>query len=172
MNTKQLITGSPKEGFYPVINPDSSDGACIIEIASTGNSLAAGTYEKVKAAFEANQSIYIKFYNGLVNRAIQVSDNGNYINLVISSISKISDYRINNNDTWSNPNDVTYLNLPMFLTKTNTIAFTPTADYHPAPKKYVDDVLANIGSAPIYLRLILNLLLIEEVYKIIIIGKD
>ncbi len=28
------------------------------------------------------------------------------------------------------------------LTKTNTTAFTPTADYHPATKKYVDDAIA------------------------------
>ena len=35
------------------------------------------------------------------------------------------------------------------LTKTNTTAYTPTADYHPATKKYVDD---NVGSdLPIYL---------------------
>lgn len=27
------------------------------------------------------------------------------------------------------------------LTKTNTTAFTPTADYHPVPKKYVDDYI-------------------------------
>lgn len=149
MNTKQLITGSPKEGFYPVINPDSSGGACIIEIASTGNSLVAGTYEKVKAAFEANQPIYVKFYNGLVNRVIQISDNGNYINIVISSISKISDYRINNNDTWSNPNDVTYLKPTDVLTKTNTANYTPTANFHPATKKYVDShaplEVVNIG---------------------------
>ena len=32
------------------------------------------------------------------------------------------------------------------LTKTNTTAFTPTASYHPATKKYVDDVLANINT--------------------------
>lgn len=156
METKQLIAGNPKEEFYPVINPDSSGGgsieACIVEIASTGNSLTAGTYDKVKAAFESNQPIYIKFYNGLVNRAIQVNDNGNYINLVISSISKISDYRINNNDTWSNPNSITYLKPTDVLTKTNSTAFTPTADYHPAPKKYVDDALANAGSAPIYVQ--------------------
>lgn len=30
------------------------------------------------------------------------------------------------------------------LTKTNTTAFTPTGDYHPATKKYVDDSIANI----------------------------
>lgn len=29
-----------------------------------------------------------------------------------------------------------------FLNKTNTTAYTPTADYHPATKKYVDDAIA------------------------------
>ena len=32
------------------------------------------------------------------------------------------------------------------LTKTNTTAFTPTADYHPATKKYVDDQVGNINT--------------------------
>lgn len=31
-----------------------------------------------------------------------------------------------------------------FLSKTNTTSYTPTADYHPATKKYVDD---NAGSS-------------------------
>lgn len=31
------------------------------------------------------------------------------------------------------------------LTKTNTTAFTPTANYHPATKKYVDDVFATVN---------------------------
>ena len=33
------------------------------------------------------------------------------------------------------------------LTKTNTTAFTPTADYHPATKKYVDDSIAESVSS-------------------------
>ena len=33
------------------------------------------------------------------------------------------------------------------ITKTNTTAFTPTGDYNPATKKYVDDVAASINSA-------------------------
>lgn len=32
-----------------------------------------------------------------------------------------------------------------FLTKTNTISFTPTGDYNPATKKYVDDAVGSIG---------------------------
>ena len=35
------------------------------------------------------------------------------------------------------------------LSKTNTTAFTPTADYHPVPKKYVDDeITATVGAGP------------------------
>lgn len=38
------------------------------------------------------------------------------------------------------------------LTKTNTTSFTPTSDYHPATKKYVDDSVANVvsGDVPTY----------------------
>lgn len=36
------------------------------------------------------------------------------------------------------------------LTKTNTTAYTPTSDYHPATKKYVDDSIAAASSIPIY----------------------
>ena len=40
------------------------------------------------------------------------------------------------------------------LTKTNTTAFTPTENYHPATKKYVDDSInalpSSVGSTPIY----------------------
>lgn len=31
------------------------------------------------------------------------------------------------------------------LTKTNTISYTPSADYHPATKKYVDDAVSSAG---------------------------
>lgn len=32
------------------------------------------------------------------------------------------------------------------LTKTNTSSYTPTANYHPATKKYVDDQVGNINT--------------------------
>lgn len=37
-------------------------------------------------------------------------------------------------------------NISDVLTKTNTTSYTPTADYHPATKKYVDDATAGITS--------------------------
>lgn len=39
-----------------------------------------------------------------------------------------------------------------FLTKTNTTSFTPTGDYNPATKKYVDDAVGSIGEPVIYVE--------------------
>lgn len=53
--------------------------------------------------------------------------------------------------TWSDDGVCTinfgtlYLTTPNMLTKDNTFAYTPTGDYHPATKKYVDDSLSNAG---------------------------
>lgn len=48
---------------------------------------------------------------------------------------------------YSNKNVIdvsSYAKTSTVLTKTNTTSFTPTGDYHPATKKYVDDAVANI----------------------------
>lgn len=41
------------------------------------------------------------------------------------------------------PDLTDYAKIEDVLTKTNTTYFTPTSDYHPATKKYVDDSIAN-----------------------------
>lgn len=41
----------------------------------------------------------------------------------------------------------TKANVTAVLTKTNTTAFTPTANYHPATKKYVDDIVGTKSNA-------------------------
>lgn len=41
--------------------------------------------------------------------------------------------------------DLVYAAISDVLTKTNITAFTPTSDYHPATKKYVDDTVAGAG---------------------------
>ena len=38
------------------------------------------------------------------------------------------------------------------LTKTNTTSFTPTANYHPATKKYVDDQITTVNDKTLYLE--------------------
>lgn len=39
-----------------------------------------------------------------------------------------------------------YAKITDVLTKTNIISYTPTTDYHPVTKKYIDDVMAAIGA--------------------------
>lgn len=47
-------------------------------------------------------------------------------------------------DLWTVITDVSWkANTSDVLTKTNTTAYTPTANYHPATKKYVDDAIAS-----------------------------
>lgn len=45
-------------------------------------------------------------------------------------------------DIEANSTLMAIINAANVLAKNNTTAFTPTADYHPAPKKYVDDQIA------------------------------
>lgn len=55
---------------------------------------------------------------------------------------KASKIKTANNTTAGNVYDVTYIN-SSYLSKTNSTAFTPTSDYNPATKKYVDDAIAS-----------------------------
>ena len=44
------------------------------------------------------------------------------------------------------PSDTSKANTSDVLTKTNTTSFTPTGDYHPATKKYVDDSISGFST--------------------------
>lgn len=59
-----------------------------------------------------------------------------------------SRYDINISDK-STSNNITFKNDPLsnWIPTSNTIAFTPTSDYHPATKKYVDDTFANVDNS-------------------------
>lgn len=50
-------------------------------------------------------------------------------------------YTLDTNTTWHTGNRWRTRLVKDYLTKTNTTSFTPTADYHPATKKYVDDAI-------------------------------
>ena len=61
----------------------------------------------------------------------------NAVNSWITS-SKVSTYDWYATTIWNKANTADV------LTKTNTTAYTPTANYHPVTKKYVDDIVGNI----------------------------
>lgn len=55
-------------------------------------------------------------------------------------------------------NDLTYNtnNQNKFLDLENTSEYTPTADYHPSTKKYVDDAIANVGGGSVEGLVVIN----------------
>lgn len=85
---------------------------------------------------------------GLVLQFIQIRDLGAFSNLKYA----LRTLRFNgiNTDNWTitdttNMSYGEYANVDKVLLKTNTESFTPTNDYNPATKKYVDDSIASIS---------------------------
>ena len=71
--------------------------------------------------------------------------------LLITNTRNASEFDFNTNKRRSN--DLSSLNgkasISTVLTKTNTTEYTPTSDYHPATKKYVDDKFKRISTFPL-----------------------
>lgn len=64
-----------------------------------------------------------------------------YVNSLVSSVAKSAAEAIEEvANLKADKTDV--------ISKTNTSAYTPSADYHPATKKYVDDTLVDVGTHP------------------------
>ena len=78
--------------------------------------------------------------------------NGSYISfykpIKVGGISNISEIDAASAFIWLNfkSNCVSVPDSSRLITKDNTTEFTPTSDYHPATKKYVDDAVANAGA--------------------------
>lgn len=79
------------------------------------------------------------YYTGIYQEQASGSNGVKYsVTIMYSSDGSPANIKVQSDtlEGYITPNNV--------LAKTNTKAFTPTANYHPATKKYVDDALANI----------------------------
>lgn len=164
MDIKQLVTGDPKTGFYPI----TQDTITVIELNKAVMSLTneSGS-EEIIAAFdnlESFQALIAEVRNPqnicsgiLVNDTetdLQVGkyeasiiahtdtetlnvrwvENDKIVALTITNTNgTMSCIRIENNVGGSS------INLSNYLAKNNTDEYTPTEDYNPSTKKYVDD---------------------------------
>ena len=81
-----------------------------------------GIDENFSASYDSKYANFVRF--GFTDNVVTEASYGS-----VQTISATYDYSKNNNGA---------------LTTINTKAFTPTADYHPATKKYVDDKLTTI----------------------------
>lgn len=83
----------------------------------------------------------------IVEELPQTGEN-NVIYLVPKSTSKTNNYYdeyMYINSEWELIGD-TEVDLSNYLSKTNTTAYTPSGNYNPATKKYVDDLVGDINS--------------------------
>lgn len=166
MDIKQLVTGNPKVGFYPV----TQDTITVIELNKAVMNLTnESSSEDIIAAFdnlESFQALIAEVRNPqnicsgiLINETPEDKRVGKYEASIIANtnvetlhvrwieINKIVVLTITNTDgTMScirNESNIggTSVDLSNYLAKDNTTPFTPNADYQPATKKYVDDFM-------------------------------
>lgn len=76
---------------------------------------------------------------------VTVSNSGNQLNVFCSAWGGKS-FRYNKDGTYKNTFDGTFVEAGTVLKRYNRDAYTPTADYHPATKKYVDDSLSAVST--------------------------
>lgn len=175
MDIKQLVTGDPKTGFYPI----TQDTITVIELnKSVMNLTNESSSEEIIAAFdnlESFQALITEVRNPqnicsgiLINETPEDKRVGKYEATIIANTDaetlhvrwiendKIVLLTITNTDgTMScirNENNVGgSVDLSNYLAKNNTTEFTPTGDYNPATKKYADDLMnyIYIGNVPI-----------------------
>lgn len=84
------------------------------------------------------QSVYGGACNG--RNLVTVSNTDSQINVFISTIG-MKAFRYNSDGTFKNLYDGAFVQKDTVLTKYNTAEYTPTKDYHPVTKKYVDDTI-------------------------------
>lgn len=102
METKQLIADNPKEGFYPVINPDSSGGGTVpiyiqdnVFQTNTGD-VSQDTATKILEAVNGNKPLYIGDTHGLFAPVTynKISDTEVWLSYVMIWVGSASDRAI------------------------------------------------------------------------------
>lgn len=137
-----------KDALTTLIN-NNLDKAIYIVIKGYNDAILFGTYSFATPV--TTGSSYVRFLCTYFDSSNHDSFSAKKINItyersVDTKLYTVTDFNIMQNIPIPFAQDV--------LTKTNTSLYTPTADYHPATKKYVDDSINNlsssVGSTPIY----------------------
>lgn len=159
-NRRECIpTAGAVKDYVDSYLPSSGDNEpFIIEITKHYDSETKGyiidsidkTYEELINALDSGKVTYLKdgisFYKfmfrsanfvefGGVSQPMKYSTNGFAMGIINFRVSKDSTCSIMCNDIGL------FLTQSEILSKSNTLTYTPTSDYHPATKKYVDDLV-------------------------------
>ena len=74
--------------------------------------------------------------------AANASGGGSYT-LPVASASTLGGIKVGENLTIEEDGTLNAPDMSNYLSKTNTTSYTPTSDYNPATKKYVDDAISS-----------------------------
>lgn len=121
---------------------DLSTGIYRLKLTEGNYTIYSSSNKSLSVSSVINDAYLIVSYRGWSSYSWLLIDN----NIQYGNNSK--KFMLNINDITSG-NVAKILNNTNALSKTNTTKYTPTNDYNPATKKYVDDILANIGSGSI-----------------------
>lgn len=133
MNSTMINLNDYKDALTTLIN-NNLDKAIYIVIKGYNDKILFGTYSFATPV--TTGSTYVRFlctffdssnHDSFSAKKIHIS----YERSVDTKLYTVTDFNIMENIPIPFTRDV--------LTKTNTTSYTPTADYHPATKKYVDD---------------------------------
>lgn len=145
--TKPNAQGFVTRTYKFIINPDLDFNDRLFRVAVPDN---VGSIIILIVTKKTDGSDYLTYYiMGAANGEI-LAINTNKANkmMVVNRIFTGSRMLIEFDDTGCYKNSTPYFSIYKsdVLTKTNTVEFTPTEDYHPATKKYVDDTCEEYSS--------------------------
>ena len=130
----------------------NSDGYSVEAVFHKNNKLSS--YEELKLYLDNNIygtfDVYIKPYGGDVNlvKVISVRKNNNKSDLlgseyiyefIFCKYNKLVVMSLTFDESYALGNYITYYDLSGYLSKDNYEEYSPTSDYNPATKKYVDE---------------------------------
>lgn len=145
--TKPNAQGFVTRTYKFIINPDLDFNDRLFRVDVPDN---VGSIIILIVTKKTDGSNYLTYYiMGAANGEI-LAINTNKANkmMVVNRIFTGSRMLIEFDDTGCYKNSTSYFSIYKsdVLTKTNTVEFTPTEDYHPATKKYVDDTCEEYSS--------------------------
>ena len=141
MNSTMINLNDYKDALTTLIN-NNLDKAIYIVVKGYNDKILFGTYSFATPV--TTGSTYVRFlctfFDSTSNRESFSAKKINitYEHSVDTKLYTVTDFNIMDNISIPFAQDV--------LTKTNTSSYTPTANYHPATKKYVDDQVGNINT--------------------------
>lgn len=159
--TGDIATHTHDNRYYTEAEVDekianSASKSLVIDV--DGSMILPGVFQQVREALDNNTEILIRL-DGILRKPVTIEDGGVTVAFEFApDITEKTDTtfgKLSRDRLMMTEADECFRNKAFVetLTKDNNIVYTPTTDYNPATKKYVDDSIANVAVEPFVLTL-------------------